>query len=84
MAEIPTPEGCGRRLLEVYSERKIRPGEMIQDNYLQSHFVDTESKRADDLSKGLNWCCESGFLEQRQRGMWHLTEAGFAEIDSIG
>jgi hypothetical protein len=73
MAIIYTPKELGMRILhEFYIPYNKRPGEC----HVIGTFVNTDGWNSQELSNGLNYCVEKGWLE-KVHDSWILTEEGF-------
>jgi hypothetical protein len=80
MAQLPTPEDCGRKVLAYYKLGNLRPGEAISIPSLRARWMGA-GLRADDLQAGLKWLVAQAYLRPEQRDtMFHLTESGFAAM----
>jgi hypothetical protein len=65
MAQSPTPEQCGRRILKVCKDNYIRPGEQLLPQLLRLSLLDTDELSAEALIAGLQWLIGDGSLEER-------------------
>jgi hypothetical protein len=73
MAIIYTPKKLGMRILnEFYIRHNRCPGEW----HATGTFLHTDGWNSNDLSNGLNYCVEKGWLE-KVHNSWILTEEGF-------
>lgn len=82
MATLPTPEESGRKILNMYGEYNVRPGEMLQLRVINVNWVKL-MQRSEDLIPGLEWLGEMEFIEQKEgksQDAFFLTETGFAAI----
>ena len=80
MAQVPTPEECGRQILALYRQDNLRANEMILAQSLRARLQGVRLREA-DLQSGLEWLIDQGYLrtDQRRTTFW-LTEAGFAAM----
>jgi hypothetical protein len=73
METTNTPKELGMRILhEFYCSRNKRPG----DCHTIGTFLDSDGWSSEDLSNGLTYCVEKGWLE-KVNDSWILTEEGF-------
>lgn len=76
---LPAPEDNARVVLDIYKHFGTPPGEVL----LESNFFEigaARNLRADDISSGLEYAYEQGWVDGQGYGAIMLTEAGFAEI----
>jgi hypothetical protein len=82
MATLPTSEESGRKILSMYGEYNVRPGEMLQLRTINVKWMKS-MQRSEDLIAGLEWLGEMEFIEQKDgksQDVFFLTEKGFAAI----
>ena len=79
MAELPTPDECGRKILGIFANDNIRPGEMMLIQSIRARFLDS-GNRAIDLATGLDWLIQQELLRTEDNMKYFLTEPGFAAI----
>lgn len=85
MAKLPTPEESGRRILAIFADDNLRPGEMMLFACLYPRFLEKDA-RADDFEPGWQWLVDRGYLEVRTKKRpperFFLTDAGFREMQA--
>ena len=79
MAQIPTAEDSGGRILAIYRSDGTRTDQLIPVQSLMARFIDGRWQGS-DLTSGLEWCVGQDFLEERKRNMFVLTASGFAAL----
>lgn len=80
MAELPTPEVAARKVLDVCSEFKVRPGNALPERPLQHRLLVQGVLTSDELAGGVNYGKEQGWFEETDDGRLLLTEAGFSAM----
>jgi hypothetical protein len=80
MAQVPTPEESGLKILALYRQDNLRAGEMMLIQSLRARWLAADLREA-DLQTGLEWLLEQDYLKPNQgRMMFWLTDAGFAAM----
>lgn len=82
MVQGPTPEQYGRRILKVCRNYYFRAGEQLLPLMLYIALLFTNELQPEDVSDGLRWLVDNGYLEQRglfQSG-YTLTPKGAAAL----
>ena len=76
MAQIPTDEEVGMKILKVFGAFNVRPGEMLKLGHVTSKI---EGYRKEDIGRGLQWLLDNRHIEQRngRSDTLFLTESGF-------
>ena len=82
MATIPTPEESGHKILAIFGQFNIRPGEMLPFASLHQAFINMGGS-ANDFKLGIDWLCDMGYVEirtdKRPPDRFFLTEDGFKQ-----
>lgn len=79
MAVAPTPEEVARLILERFSEAGAREGHALR----MSNMVGVQTTyqlTGQDLTSGLQYALDQGWLVQPKRDSFHLTALGFSEM----
>ncbi len=77
MATLPTPEENARKILRVYQDQDIRPGDTIPIMMISEHL----NWHTDDVLAGLEYGVEHGWFQYNEQSKFvMLTDAGYAEI----
>ncbi len=81
MAQIPTDEEVGMKILEIFGEFSVRSGEMLMLRIIDSK-IESYECRAEDTQRGCKWLLDNGHIEQRndRSDNLFLTESGFSLI----
>jgi len=82
MAQSPTSEQYGRRILKVCKDDYLCAGEQVLPQLLRLSLLDTHELPPEALIAGLHWLIDQGYLEKRgplQTG-YVLTPKGFAAL----
>jgi hypothetical protein len=82
MVQGPIPEQYGRRILKVCRDNSFRAGEQLRPLLLYFALLGTNELQPEDLSDGLRWLVDHGYLEQRRplQSDYLLTLKGFAAL----
>jgi hypothetical protein len=75
MATLPTKEENGRKILDIYSHFRSRPGHVL----LVNNFIAVGARRRwemSDVQQGLDFAIEKGWIRPKNHG-FELTESGF-------
>jgi hypothetical protein len=78
MAQLPTREENGRKILEIYNQFRSRPRHVL----LVNNFLAVAARRRwemSDVQQGLDYALEQGWIRQHNHG-FELTESGFAAM----
>lgn len=78
MAFLPTKEQNARKVLDVYSHFRSRPGHVLRSNNFVAVGVQRRWEMS-DLQQGLEHALEKEWIRERNGG-FELTERGFAAI----
>lgn len=79
MATLPTPEECARLVLEPFSSRNLRAGNVLQPNTILGFFANRNLPSA-DLRTGYDYAVTNGWIAETPGGGVELLEKGFAEM----
>lgn len=64
MGQAPTPEQYGRRILKVCRTYYFRAGEQLLPLMLYVALLFSHELQPEDVSDGLRWLIDNGYLEQ--------------------
>lgn len=79
MATLPTDEDCARRVLRIYTEHfMLRAGEVLRTNNFMAYSAGHDF-RTEDLTRGMAYAHQQGWIESLPNDAYRLTDAGFAE-----
>jgi hypothetical protein len=77
MATAPTPAEVARLILDRFKKADSRAGHVLRGNNIVG--VQTENKLlGSEITEGLQYAADQGWIEQTRDGSVQLTEAGFA------
>jgi len=76
MAQHPTVEESERFILDIYSKKPVREGEMLLLGVFQAALSNSSSFRAEDLKSGFESLIKKGMVRE-QDNKFFLTELGF-------
>jgi hypothetical protein len=81
MAQIPTDEEVGMKILKIFGEFSVRPGEILKLGSITSK-IESYGCRVEDIQCGCQWLLDNGHIEQRndRSDNLFLTESGFSLI----
>lgn len=81
MAQIPTDEEVGMKILKIFGAFNIRPREMLKCGVITSK-IESYGCRVEDIQRGQQWLLDNGYIEQRngKSDTLFLTETGFSLI----
>lgn len=82
MSQYSTPEQYGRRILKVCSDNYIRSGEQLLPQKLYIALLATGELRPEDVTAGLDWLIEQGYLAQHTPPLsgYILTPKGYSVL----
>lgn len=80
MANIPTREEAGLKILAICREEDIRANEVMEWELLHPRFTNDPHWRVVDFEAGIQWCIEKRYLEEQSVKEYSLTETGFAKL----
>ena len=78
MAILPTKEDNGRKILDIFSHFRSRPGHVLRAN----NFVAVGARRRwemNDLQQGLEFAIERNWIRDKNGG-FELTNQGYEEM----
>lgn len=78
MAELPTPEENGRKILQIYSHFNSRPGHVLRVNNLAAVGL-RRRWQSSDLQQGLEFARKQGWIREKNGG-FELTQIGFEQM----
>lgn len=81
MATFPTPEECGRKVLDVFQDFGVRPGKFLPYGSLLARWTEN-SWAPEDLPIGIGYALDNGWIEQSEERETFLilTQTGFVEM----
>ncbi len=81
MAQIPTDEEVGMKILKIFGEFNVRPGKMLMLRNIDSK-IESYECCVEDTQRGCQWLLDNGHIEQRndRSDNLFLTESGFSLI----
>lgn len=81
MAQIPTDEEVGMKILKIFGAFNTRPGKILTLRIITSK-IENYGCRVEDIQRGQQWLLGNGYIEQRngKSDTLFLTETGFSLI----
>ena len=71
----------GRRVLDIYSHFKSRPGHALRANNFIAVAARTHVRIA-DVQSGIDFATSAGWIEEEPDGSLRLTQTGFQQMQS--